>query len=485
MSSKIPEITNDFYLAALPIFILSGACVFLLLFTLFKIEDQKAYFRYTISTLVVTCLSSFLFSSDGMFLGGSYIVDPISKFGQTLILSVAIVITIFFKETHQRNNFFTLETTATFLMTILGMLVMIASYDFITLFIGLELSSIGVYILVGYTKPNRSSLEGAIKYFIMGSIASAILLLGISFIYASSGTLYLHKIIENHIIQRNLWLQVGGLLVLVGIMFKLALIPFHSWSPDAYESAPTGITAFMATAMKIMILIVTVRFSKEISLEKWSLVLIVVSALSMIGGNILALIQSNMKRLLAYSSIAHSGYIAIALSAIGSELSYQAIAFYLISYTTTLLLAFGVLMWLEDQRKQNLLVEDLSGLASKHPWAAFTLALAMFSFAGFPPTAGFFGKFFIFNAALDKELYSLVIIGALGSTISLFYYLNVVVTMYMRPEIEDELALSPKSSVLVGSLLAIASVVIISLGTVFPGTVVDYLKPITNKLKKD
>lgn len=482
------EFTTEFYLAALPVLILASMCVGILFFPAFKISNPNVVFYYVLAAIGLTAVSVFARGEDASLLGGAYLADSLSGLGQILVLAIAFVIAVLIGETNFRGQFFRTEIAATFLKTLLGMIVMVASEDFITLFVGLELSSIGVYILVGYAKPSRASLEGAVKYFVMGSVASAVLLLGFAFLYIATGSLQLRGMVNGSEIVSDLWLQFGFFFLLVGLLFKLALMPFHSWAPDAYESAPTGITAFLATAMKVVIMVVVLRITEGIAFfeDQWAPTLLVVSSLSIIAGNVMALAQSSIKRMLAYSSIAHSGYMAIALCAIGyrAGFTYQSILFYLLGYILTSLLAFGTLMWLEDEEHPNLHVDDLSGLVTRHPWAALSMAVAMFSFAGLPPAVGFFGKFFVFNVALKEGLYTLVFIGVGGSLVSLFYYLRVIVHMYMYPPSGEQLKVQPHSMRL-GSLLAASCVAIVLLGTVLPGKTLELLRPIAMSLASD
>jgi len=270
------------------------------------------------------------------------------------------------------------------------------------------------------------------------------------------------------------WVRLGVLFALSGLGFKLGLAPFHLWAPDTYEAAPTGITALMATAVKVMVLVVVVRFfagSLGAVYEVWLPATTFLAMVSMIVGNVMALVQASVKRMLAYSSVAHSGYMAIALCALGgtsNDFPVAALLYYLIGYSIISLGAFSVLMWLENDQNDNLLIDDLAGLAKKHPWAAFAMAVFMFSFAGMPPTVGFMGKFFVFNAALSNQLYSLVIIGLVGSAISLFYYLRIIVRMYMSEPVRVAVALVPNRSWLVSGILGTAVVANLALGTLLP-----------------
>lgn len=478
MNFSLPHIGPEFYVAALPVLILSLGSVFAMLQGVYKnIGSENAVFGVLVLALLGALTGVFLGQPTGeaTYLDGAYLAGALGKVGQTLILTIALVITLAYRETFLRQKFFRGEITSLFMMIVAGMLVMVASEELVTLFVGLELSSIGLYAVVGYLNPSRRSQEGAIKYFVLGSFASAILLFGFGLLYASTGSLRLSEIAEAvpKLLDHN-WVRLGVLFTLAGLGFKLALAPFHLWAPDTYEAAPTGITAFMATSVKVMILVVAMRlFAGSLSLlyEVWLPALMFLAILSMILGNIMALVQTSLKRMLAYSSIAHSGYMAIAICAIGGasgEFPVAAILYYLVGYAIISLGAFCVLMWLENEENDNLLLDDLAGLGKKHPWAAFALAVFMFSFAGMPPTVGFMGKFFVFNAALSNQLYSLVIIGVIGSSISLFYYLRVIVRMYMAEPVKVAVPLAPSRSFVMVGILALALLSNLLLGTLLP-----------------
>ncbi|MEZ4743096.1 MAG: NADH-quinone oxidoreductase subunit N [Bdellovibrionota bacterium] len=489
MSPSFPILTHEFYLAALPILILSVGAILAMLQSVFNAFKGKM----AVSTVFFICIVAALFSvfiptQETSFLNGAYLSGTLAKFGQAFILIVAGAVALMFKETYLSDKLFKGEVTSLYLITVMGMLTMVSSDDVITLFIGLELSSIGLYALIGYISPNRKSLEGAVKYFVLGSFAAALLLFGFGLLYASTGSIRLSEITRAiSSIGNHTWVTLGGMFVIAGLSFKLALMPFHAWAPDAYEGAPTGITALMATCSKLMIIIVTLRLfagSLEPMAAEWQPMLAFVAVMSMIFGNVMALVQSNLKRMLAYSSIAHSGYMAISICAISghSELPFQSILFYLCGYTLTSLVAFGVIMWLENEKADQLTLSDISGLAKTHPWASFALATAMFSFAGMPPTVGFLGKFFIFNAALQDELYGLIIIGAIGSTISLYYYLRVIVKMYMTEKPEIAPVFVAKRSYLLSLVVAIALTSVLALGTLLPATVMASLKKPSSSL---
>ncbi len=482
----LESIPLDFYRSATPLFIIAIASLIGALFPQNKGGSLIPLYFFGLISILAALGSLLIPVTEIQFWGGAYLADDLARLAQALLLGIALVLMIFFKESCLAPSFYKADVVSLFLLSLLGMLVMVSSTDLVTLFVGLELSSIGIYILVGYITPNRASMEGAMKYFVLGSFASAFLLFGFGLLYASSGTMNIIELAKHSSFEVDLWVQIGILFTLVGLAFKLALVPFHMWAPDAYEAAPTGITALMATSVKVMILTMVLRLTYNLNLfaGQWYPTLCIVSILSMVGANILALVQTSIRRMLAYSSIAHSGYMTIVLCLLNFEggLPYQAILFYLVAYILSSLLAFGTLMWLEDKTRQNLQLDDLKGLMKAHPWGALALALAMFSFAGMPPTAGFFAKFFVFNAALRENLYVLIFAGIFGSVISFFYYLRVIVFMYMHKPDAQAQPLQPRNSFVTACLLAGACVAILLLGTAYPESLLNELKPVADQL---
>lgn len=495
MNLSFPTITTEFYLAALPVLLLAAGSIVAMLQAVFKkIGSENAVFGFQIATLIAALVAAIMapVSVETAYLAGNFLAGEISQFGQVTIIVVASILSLMFKDTWLKSKFFRGEISALWLMVICGMLVMVSSEDMITLFVGLELSSIGLYAILGYVEPTRRSQEGAIKYFVLGSFASALLLFGFGLLYSATGTMRLSEIVEiAPRMKDHNWVQLGALFSMAGIGFKLALAPFHLWAPDAYEAAPTGVTALMATTVKVMIIIVAMRlFGNGLSsiYEVWMPALMFLAVVSMIVGNIMALVQNSLKRMLAYSSIAHSGYMAIAICAIGSlggEFPYAAILYYLVGYAVISIGAFGFLMWLENEQNDNITLDNLSGMGAKHPVACFAFAVFMFSFAGMPPTVGFISKFFVFNAALKANLYSLVIIGIIGSSISLYYYLRVIVRMFMNEPVKVAAPLAPKQSFVVSGVVAVSVILILLLGTVLPGPVMERLVTTSQEIAKN
>ena len=479
MTFPLPSLTSEFYGATAPILILGlGGLLSMLQAVTPRFSGPRAVFSIMITALVAALGASLAAGALGevSYLDGSYLAGDLTRFGHVIILVVATLIALLVQSSYLAPKFFRGEVTSLYLMVIAGMLVMVASEDLVTIFVGLELSSIGLYALVGYVNPAQRSQEAAIKYFVLGSFAAALLLFGFALLYGATGSMRLSDLLEQlpKLAEHN-WVRLGVLFIVVGLGFKLALAPFHLWAPDTYEGAPTAITALMATTVKVMIMMVALRlFAATLApvYETWTPALMFAAALSVILGNIMALVQLSLKRMLAYSSVAHSGYMAIAICAMGGnggEFPVAAILYYIVSYVIISLGAFGVLIALESEGMDNLTLDDLSGLAKKRPWAAAALAVSMFSFAGMPPTVGFMGKFFVFNAALANQLYSLVIIGAIGSAISLFYYLRVVVRMYMTEPSSTGGPLAQRRSWLSAGIIGLLAVANLLLGTVFPG----------------
>jgi len=320
------------------------------------------------------------------------------------------------------------------LISTVGMMVMANTTDLVVIFLGLEVMSVPLYVMAGLARRSLESNEAGIKYFIMGAFASAFLLMGIAFVFGASGTTDLRRIVAdfNFIVSNNQpYLFMGVSLLLVGFGFKVAAVPFHSWVPDVYQGAPTPITAFFSVAPKAagfaaLLRIFTFGFA-DVALI--TTVFQALAVLTMTAGNVLALRQSNVKRLLAYSSIAHAGYIFVALVAGGSE-GVSAAIFYLVAYTFFNLGAFAVVTLLETRSRCKSDFSELAGLAKAHPYLSAVLALFMFALSGFPPTAGFFGKFYVFAAAVKAGYIPLVVIAVLNSFLSVYYYLRIVKTSY-------------------------------------------------------
>jgi NADH-quinone oxidoreductase subunit N len=367
------------------------------------------------------------------------------------------------------------EIFALLLFALSGMMIMTSTQSLLVMFLGLEVLSISCYALAGMRRRDEKSGEAALKYFLLGSFASAFLVLGLAFVFGAAESLEVPAIIQAFSLTGPSVLGILGVaLVVVGFGFKIAIVPFHMWTPDVYEGAPTPVTAFFSVGPKAAGLVVFVR----IFLNFWHTVpnsspvfsaLWLMSALTMIIANLVALRQTNVKRLLAYSSIAHAGYILVAVLA-GDPSS---LVFYLTAYVFMNVGAFAVLVGLSRRGQEYLELEDFAGVGFKYPWLGGTLAVFLLSLAGFPPTAGFLAKFYVFSAAVRRGLLPLVIIGVLASLVSVFYYLRIIVTMYMRePARRVEIEAENPAVILV---LFLCLYGVIQLG-VFPGNILAFIR---------
>ncbi|MDE3269316.1 MAG: NADH-quinone oxidoreductase subunit N [Pseudomonadota bacterium] len=428
---ELPVIGVDFYRHALPIISLLVGSLLLLLFAVNSIlADRRVIFVATLTFLCSALLSSvWLMGSQYQAFGGALTIDAIAVFGHLYVLVVAIGVCLLFWESYLAERFWRGDIACIFLLTVAGMLVLVSSTDILTIFVGLETFSLGIYALIGYVKKTQPAQEAAIKYFILGSFAAALLLFGFALLYAGSGSLVITQIATT---DNELFARIGAVFIGVGLAFKLALVPCHLWTPDAYQGAPTPMTALMAITVKAAIILLALRFITAGMAVTWLLpILTLFACASMLVGNLMALSQRNVKRMLAYSSIAHGGYLAMALVAVGNHIELaNAVLYYLLAYGLLALGAFAIITWLESEEREHITMDNLRALGMRHPYVSLALAVFMLAFAGIPPTVGFFAKLSIFQAAMISELYLLLIVGVVGSAISFYYYLRVILLMY-------------------------------------------------------
>ena len=325
------------------------------------------------------------------------------------------------------------EYYALLLVAVAGMFLLVCAVDMMAIFLGIEMLSIPIYVLAGFDRRKLRSNESALKYFIVGSFASALMLYGIALLYGATGATQLDAIREAFDAENPL-AMIGAGLVVVGFTFKISSVPFHQWTPDVYEGAPTSVTAFMSVTVKLAAFAALLRVlgvAFVAAAEPLREILWLLAFLTMAVGNFMALVQDNVKRLLAYSSVAHAGYLLIGFAAASAD-SYAAVLFYLMAYAPMNLGAFGVLMCLTRQGRDADRIEDLAGLAQRSPGLAAALTLFAVSLAGMPATVGFQAKFHLFVAAVRAEHVSIVVVAVLTSLVSFYYYLRLVVFMYMR-----------------------------------------------------
>ena len=417
-------------------------------------------------------------------LGGMVVLDQLAVFFKLLIVASSSLALLMSAGYLERAGYGGGELVALVLFATLGMFVMASGANLASLYVGLELMALSVYVLVGYFKLEVKSNEGAIKYFVLGALSSGILLYGISLVYGTLGTLDIEpiKAALTSSPQNKLALILGIVLVAFGMLFKVAAVPFHVWTPDAYEGAPTPITAFMsvgpkAAAFAMFLRLFGAAFAPEV--HHWWAVIWTASALTMVVGNVAALTQDNVKRMLAYSSIAHAGYALMALLA-SSALGTWSILMYMLVYTFMNLGAFGLVILLESKGYAGETVSDWAGLSRRSPGAAAAMLIFMLALAGIPPTAGFMGKLYVFAAAVEAGYVKLVVIGVIMSAVSLFYYFRIVVQMYLK-EPEGVEPVVPLRDRWVEAAVAVCVVVTLLIG-VYPAPVIAWAKSGLNAL---
>jgi NADH-quinone oxidoreductase subunit N len=419
----------------------------------------------------------------GTTLAGMAIVDGFGYVFELLLLGIAALAVLFSVAHLSQQNLNRGEYYVLMLFVTAGGLIMATSNDLITIFLGLELLSLSLYVLSAFNRTKAASAEAGMKYLLLGGFASAFLLYGIALTFGTTGTTNLGGIAafftQNKIAGDPLPL-IGLGLLLVGFGFKIAAAPFHAWVPDVYEGAPTAVSAFMSSASKVagfaaLIRVLYVAFPTTALVLGWANALALLAIITMTVGNVAALAQTNIKRLLGYSGIAHAGYILVALAsgtprlgdAVPTVSGVDAAVFYLIAYTFMNLGAWMVVLALGRAGEERLNISDFAGLSSRHPILAAAMTLFLLSLAGIPPTAGLMGKWLVFSAAIEQNLIPLAIIGVLNSVISLGYYLRVVAIMYTRPA-EGVPALNPVSRPLaLGIAVAVIGVVVLGLAPTF------------------
>ena len=374
--------------------------------------------------------------------GGMFVLDTFALFFKLLFLISALLTMLMSLRYLEVERAQAGEYYALIMFAVVGMMFMVSSRDLIMIFIGLETMSLSTYILAGFLKRDRRSNEAALKYFLLGTFSAGLLLYGISLIYAVTGTTDLRGIataLSLTAIARQPLMVLGIILLVVALGFKIAAAPFHMWVPDAYEGAPTPIAAFFSTGIKAAAFSIVLRILAEGMMEareQWALLLAILSAASMTIGNLGALLQDNVKRMLAYSSVAHAGYVlmgVLAVQRMGDTGAYglTAVCVYLLAYTFMNMGAFGLVVNLRREGLVGDQVDDFTGLARRAPFAAFAMLVFMLSLAGIPATAGFMGKWYLFGAAIKAGYAWLAVLAVVNSAISVYFYLRVVVRMYM------------------------------------------------------
>ncbi|OGT99440.1 MAG: NADH-quinone oxidoreductase subunit N [Geobacteraceae bacterium GWB2_52_12] len=429
----------------LPEIFLSVLAMALLLINVFRPGGQKSYLAYIsfIGIVVAAILVGAGWGSHIESFSGSVVLDNFATFFKMTFLVAAGLTVLISDQYMEREGCNHGELYPLILFTVVGMMLMASGTDLMTIFLGLEVMSVSLYVLAGFNRANKKSNEAGLKYFLLGAFSTGFLLYGMALIYGATGTTKLYKIAtivgQMTLPTANIMLVAGMLLMLTGFAFKIAAAPFHMWTPDVYEGAPTPMTAFMSAGPKAAGFAALLRIflvALPTLQVEWSQVLWVMAVLTMTVGNITALRQDNIKRVLAYSSIAHAGYALVGFVAANGT-GTAGILFYMLSYAFMNIGAFAIVILVAKKGETNGNVSDFAGLGFKRPLLAVVMTIFLFSLAGMPPTAGFIGKFYLFSGAIQEGYIWLAVIGVLNSAASVYYYLRIMVYMYMKEPTED------------------------------------------------
>ena len=449
-------------LAILPLIVVSISAMVVLITGLFVKHEQSDVLSAIslVGVLAALIATISLWGQDRSAFSGLIVADSYFVFFGALSLGIVAMTIVLSTEFVQREGFSAGEYYALLLFTGAGMLILAMSRDLIVLLIGLEVLSISLYILTGYARDRWTSEEAALKYFLLGSFSLGFLVYGTALMYGATGSTQfsaIAKALASQSLLANPLLLAACGLILVGFAFKLSFVPFHMWTPDVYQGAPTSITAFMSVGTKAAVFGALLRVLTEALpavRADWVGVLWVLAVLSMILGNFAAVTQRNVKRMLAYSSVAQAGYMLVAVIATG-PVGRSALMFYVAAYAAMNLGAFGVVQALSGQSDEATNVSDFDGLASRNPLLAGLMAVFLLSLAGMPPTAGFMAKLYVFNAAIQSGYLNLAVIGVLTSIVATFYYLKVIVAMYMRPSGEGARTIRVPASLILILIVAV------------------------------
>ncbi len=416
-----------------PEIFISLSIMFLLMLGVFKKNSSGLVYSLSIITLIIGLGIIFNFPKNYeiYLFNDSYKIDQLTIFMKIVTIISGIFVLVSSYNYTKLIKISNIEYSVLILCSILGMLVMIGSYDLIVFYVGLELQSLSLYVLAAFNKNKIQSSEAGLKYFVLSALSSGLLLYGCSLVYGFTGSTNFNLISEN--ISSSSTGNVFGLVfILVGLAFKISAVPFHMWAPDVYEGSPTSVTLFFAVVPKVAALTVFIRFLYVpfISLiDQWQSIIIFLSLASMIFGAVAAIGQKNLKRLIAYSSIGHMGYALAGLS-VGTNSGIQNSIIYICIYLVMNLGVFCCLFTFKRKDKFYDNLDDLSGLSKNHPVISLSLLILLFSLAGIPPMAGFFAKFYIFISVIEKSMYFLAIVGLLSTVVSAFYYLKIIKIIY-------------------------------------------------------
>ena len=424
----------------LPEIFISLSIMFLLVLGVFKKESSKLIFNISLLVLLITAtiILNETYSVNRITLfNDSVVIDYMASLMKMITLLGTFFVLLISSSYLKAFKIFKIEYPILILSSVLGMMIMISSNDLMVFYMGLELQSLALYVLATFNRDQLKSSEAGLKYFVLSALSSGLLLYGCSLIYGFSGSTNF-DIISNQLNSNEYFLSFGIVFVLVGLAFKISAVPFHMWAPDVYEGSPTTVTLFFAIVPKIAALTVFIRFLYVPFLnlvDQWQMIVIFLSIASMLFGAVAAIGQTNIKRLIAYSSIGHIGYALAGLATVTNE-GIQSSIVYISIYIIMNLAFFSCLLMLKRNNQYYEDLDDLSGLSKNHPLLSLSLLVILFSLAGIPPLAGFFAKFYIFKAVLEQSMYFLAIVGLLSSVIAAFYYLRIIKIIYFDEEKE-------------------------------------------------
>ena len=430
-----------------------GAMALLMLGVFIGEKSVQTVTGLSVALIVIAGIWLVFVTPYGVGFDGGFLLDPFAKFMKVLVLigaAAAVIMSVGFAESERFNRF---EFPVLILLCTTGMMVMVSAGNLLTLYMSLELQSLAIYVLVAINRDSVRSTEAGLKYLVLGALSSGILLYGASMVYGFTGQIDFNAIAAAVTDgDRSLGLVVGIVFVLAGLAFKISAVPFHMWTPDVYEGAPTPITAFLAGAPKVAAMALIVRFTiqgfEPLSVD-WQQIIVFISIASMGFGAFAAIGQRNIKRLMAYSSISHMGYALVGLAAANVE-GVRGVLLYMAIYLAMTLGTFAVILAM--RRKDGMVeeIDDLAGLSKTNPAMALFLTILMLSLAGLPPLAGFFAKYFVFMAAVESGLYVLAVIGVLASVVGLYYYLRIVKTMWFDEPEESFVPMAMELRVVLG-----------------------------------
>jgi len=473
------EFVQPNLIPALPEIVMLVMTCLVLVVDLFLPQEKRGYSLFlAVATLVLTALTIIAVApvdSISSF-GGSFLLDQMAVTLKLAICVITILVFVYSRDYLTDHDIYKGEYYVLGLFAVLGMMIMISAHSFLLIYLGLELLSLSLYAMIAFNRKSLAASEAAMKYFVLGAMASGLLLYGISIFYGVTGTLNIDQfaqVVNDKMSENPIPLAFAMTFIVVGLSFKMGAVPFHMWLPDVYQGSPTSVTLFIGTAPKIAGFAMAMRLLVDglgDLYADWSQMLIVLAVASLAIGNIIAIAQINFKRMLAYSTISHVGFILLGILS-GTATGYASAMFYTLTYAITASVAFGVLILLNRRGAEAENISDLSGLNDSNPWYAALLAIAMFSMAGLPPTVGFYAKLSVLQSVVQIELVWLAVVAVLFSVIGLFYYLRIVRVMYFDKPLDREITI--KQALDVKILLSANGLSLLGLG-IFPSGLMTY-----------